>query len=170
MTRRPASRPCAQSGHSDPAIGGSGLTLGTSIYTLEGCLPIEYLLPGDRIITRDAGSVRLRAVRHRRVRLTPVLVSASSLGFDRPEEAISMLPEQAILVRDWRAEALFGETRAIVPVRRMIDGQYIRWDTSPRSLDIFTLDLGAAHIAYADGVEVLCPLPAPAAGPETMRA
>ncbi len=157
MTHDSTSRPGAQAVRAPLAKDATGLTLGTSIYTLDGCLPIEYLVPGDRIITRDAGAVTLRAVHHRRIITTPVLVSVGSLGFDRPEETVAMLPAQAILVRDWRAQALFGAERALVPIRRLIDKQFIRWDCAPRTLDTFALDFGAEHIAYADGVEVLCP-------------
>jgi len=39
----------------------TGLAAGTIIYTLDGALPVEYLGPGDRIITR-AGMRVLRAV------------------------------------------------------------------------------------------------------------
>ncbi len=54
----------------------AGLAPGTIIFTLEGALPVEYLSPGDRIITR-AGMRVLRAL------------SAGEGGFvlhfDRPE-------------------------------------------------------------------------------------
>jgi hypothetical protein len=137
----------------------TGLTLGTCIHTTDGTLPIEYLLPGDRVITRDVGAVSLLALDHRQAVLTPVLVPAGALGFDRPGEMVQMLPDQIILIRDWRAQALFGVRQAHVPVRRLIDGQAIRWDSSPRRLDIFTLRFARPHVVYADGVEVLCPVP-----------
>ncbi|HHS94811.1 MAG TPA: hypothetical protein ENK63_05690, partial [Rhodobacterales bacterium] len=37
----------------------AGFGAGTPILTTEGALPVEYLSPGDRIITRDRGAVPL---------------------------------------------------------------------------------------------------------------
>ncbi len=52
------------------------IAVGTIIYTLDGTLPVEYLAPGDRIITR-AGMRVLRAItRHE---------GGLRLHFDRPE-------------------------------------------------------------------------------------
>ncbi len=55
----------------------TGLPLGTIIMTMDGALPVEYLEPGDRIITR-AGARVLKAID------TPAPHSFS-LQFDRPE-------------------------------------------------------------------------------------
>ncbi len=38
----------------------SGLPVGTVILTLEGALPVEYLEPGDRIVTRAGARVLKR--------------------------------------------------------------------------------------------------------------
>ena len=54
----------------------AGIAPGTIIHTLDGSLPVEYLSPGDRIITR-AGMRVLRAItRHE---------GSLRLHFDRPE-------------------------------------------------------------------------------------
>ncbi len=57
-------------------MAGTGLPPGTIIFTMEGALPIEFLCPGDRIITR-AGMRVLRAVGRG--------LDSISLEFDRPE-------------------------------------------------------------------------------------
>lgn len=56
------------------------LGAGTIIYTLDGALPVEYLEPGDRIITR-AGARILRALH----RLGAGLEQRFVLQFDAPE-------------------------------------------------------------------------------------
>ncbi len=56
--------------------GATTLPIGTIIYTLDGALPVEYLSPGDRIVTR-AGARKLRNVQSNR--------SGFQLKFDRPE-------------------------------------------------------------------------------------
>ena len=54
----------------------TGLAPGTIIFTLEGALPVEYLSPGDRIITR-AGMRVLRDLR--------AGSGGFALHFDQPE-------------------------------------------------------------------------------------
>lgn len=56
---------------------GSGLPEGTIVLTLDGALPVEFLCPGDRIVTR-AGMRVLRDID------TPA-PHLFSLAFDRPE-------------------------------------------------------------------------------------
>lgn len=51
--------------------------LGTIILTLDGAIPIEFLSPGDRVITR-AGARVLRAV-------TGSVETGFDLTFDQPE-------------------------------------------------------------------------------------
>ena len=58
------------------SIDATTLPIGTMIYTLDGALPVEYLSPGDRIVTR-AGAKKLRGVLTSR--------SGFQLSFDRPE-------------------------------------------------------------------------------------
>lgn len=52
------------------------LVVGTIIYTLDGALPVEHLIPGDRVITR-AGARELRAV--------AADENGFTLSFDGPE-------------------------------------------------------------------------------------
>ncbi len=52
---------------------------GTIIYTLDGALPVEFLVPGDRIVTR-AGARRLR-----RLRVAGEPGGGFALVFDHPE-------------------------------------------------------------------------------------
>lgn len=63
-----------------PAKATKGFVPGTIIYTLDGALPVEFLTPGDRIITR-AGARELRGVRARVIRGIRSLL----LEFDAPQ-------------------------------------------------------------------------------------
>lgn len=53
------------------------LALGTIVLTMDGALPVEFLSPGDRIVTR-AGARVLRDIRHD-------ATTGFALRFDRPE-------------------------------------------------------------------------------------
>ncbi len=132
----------------------AALPLGTEIVTLDGLIPIEHLLPGDRVITRDAGAQRLRAVVRRRVpdNLRMVTVTRDALG-GKPDADIVLLPHQRILIRDWRAKTLYGAPQVKIAAARLIDGEYVRWaETKPTH--VMSLHFDRLHIVYAGGLEL----------------
>ncbi len=142
---------------------GGGIAAGSIVLTADGALPVEHLTPGDRIITRD-GLRRLRGVTARCLRrVQAVRIGASTLDRDRPETDLLVAPDQKVLVRDWRAKALFGAPQAMVEARRLIDGEFIRSEPV-ETLRLFDLDLGGPAVIYANGLELgLDPVPAAAA-------
>lgn len=134
-------------------LAGNALLAGTIVLTLEGALPVEYLSPGDRIITRDSGMAVLGSIRRNRQRTRLVAVSAQSFGKGHPEGDILLPARHEILVRDWRAQALFGVSRALVPVDRLADGEHVRL-VGTRDVDLVELGFDAPHILYAGGLEL----------------
>ncbi|GGF81873.1 Hint domain-containing protein [Mameliella alba] len=131
----------------------NALPLGTLVLTLDGALPVEYLSSGDRIITRDSGTARLAALRPLRRRLPAVFVAPGSLGHMRPDLTLVLPAAQEVLLRDWRARALFGKDRALVPLSRLIDGKFIR-SAGTIDMQLVALAFDAPHILYADGLEL----------------
>ncbi|MCB1332392.1 MAG: Hint domain-containing protein [Roseivivax sp.] len=123
------------------------------VYSAEGRLPASVLYVGDRIVTRDAGMVRVRSVARRIHRCACVAVAAGCMGHNRPEEPLTLPADTPVLVRDWRAMALYGQPQVLLPAARLVDGQYVR-DIGIRVVETVTLDLGAPHIVYIDGLEV----------------
>lgn len=132
---------------------GNGLLAGTRLLTLDGELPVEYLNIGDRIITRDAGLSILRDVRVIDADCDIVRVRAGSLGHNRPDTDTELPATQRVLVRDWRAQALFDMKAALVPLRRLIDGTFVSLEAR-RRVRLVQLCFDAPHILYADGLEV----------------
>ena len=134
----------------------TGLLAGTQVLTLAGEIPVEFLNPGDRIITR-AGARTLCRITARTIRNARVArLSAGSLGHDRPGRDLMIGADQPVLVRDWRAKALFGAPQAMVPVSRLADGHYVRVVTLVTA-QVITLEFDRDEIVYADGVELGCP-------------
>lgn len=138
---------------------GFGVGFGTPILTMEGVFPVEYLSPGDRIITRT-GARRLRAVEVTALNdVEMVLISHDILGQGRPNTDLIVHPGQPVLIRDWRAKALYGAAQAMVAAARLVDGEYIRFERIAR-MRLFTLRLEGEAVIYAGGLELIC-LPEP---------
>ncbi|SDI91295.1 Hint domain-containing protein [Alloyangia pacifica] len=131
----------------------NALVAGTRVLTLEGALPVEYLSPGDRVITRDGGVATLTCAQRLKRRLPLVAIRAGSLGNARPEGEALLPAAQQILLRDWRASALFGASQALVPLDRLTDGYFVR-AAGCHSVQLVALSFTAAHIIYCDGLEL----------------
>jgi hypothetical protein len=134
---------------------GQGVALGTPILTLDGTLPVEFLTPGDRILTRG-GARRLHGVDVTVVRNARVIrIAHDTLGVDRPSADILVTPDQPIFIRDWRARALCGTATAQVAAARLVDGEYIRVETMAEAR-FYTLRFDGDAVIYAGGLELSC--------------
>ncbi len=135
------------------AVQQTGLTAGTMVLTLAGALPVEHLTAGDRIITRD-GARPLKAI-HARIEATAqmICISASAIGVEQPEDDMLVTPDSQILIRDWRAKALKGCDQAVMAAANLVDGEYIRHETTVAQR-IFSLEFDTAVVIYASGVEL----------------
>lgn len=136
-----------------------GIASGTVVATLDGYLPVDFLEPGDRVVTRSGMRV-LRKVVSRRYSGPAVCITASALGHDRPEQDLTIPADTLVLVRDWRAGALFGQDQAFVPASRLVDGEFVA-ETVVRSLRTYELGFDTPEVVYAEGVEVFCPEASP---------
>ncbi len=122
---------------------------------MDGEIPVEYLAVGDRVLTR-AGARRLVSISVRVVRDAQMVhIGAGTLGHDRPCAETVLPKNQMILIRDWRAKALYGAPQVLVAASRLADGELIRLETVAETR-IFTLQFEADAIVYAGGLEVAC--------------
>lgn len=138
-----------------------GITAGTLVPTLEGELPVQFLAPGDRVITRSGARVLKEIGVSVLQDVQMVRISASALGHDRPDADVFVAPAQPVLVRDWRAKALYGRKAAMVEAQRLADGDYIRKEMVAE-VRLFTLRFEREEVLYAGGLELACaPVPAP---------
>jgi len=124
---------------------------GTRVYTLEGALPVEYLEPGDRIVTRS-GTRKLRAVLRGDFVGPLVRIAPGALGHDRPGAPLLLGQQARLLLRDWRVELIYGKREALVAARSVVDGQYVTQLTTAARM--FALQFDSPEVIYADGVEV----------------
>ncbi len=133
----------------------AGLALGTPVLTLDGDLPVEFIMPGDRVVTRN-GMRRVVQVEVTRVENARVVaISGDSMGVGRPADDLLVAPSQPILIRDWRAKALYGQAEALIPASRLCDGEFIRAEILPE-LRFVTLRFEGPEVIYAGGMELAC--------------
>jgi hypothetical protein len=132
-----------------------GLVAGTTVLTLAGTVPVEFVSPGDRMITRNGArtvtGVEISVIRNARV----VRISEGVLGKDRPEADMIVTPDQPILIRDWRAKAIAGATQAVIAAEKLADGEYICVETMAE-VRMIALRFAAAEVIYAAGLELGC--------------
>lgn len=133
-----------------------GMLAGTMVRTLDGLIPVEFLTPGDRIVTR-AGARRVTSVSVvARKQVDLVRIKASTMGHDRPDQDLLLSPGQPVLIRDWRAQALYGLPVAAIPAARLADGEFVCLETH-RNVRLFTLRFDEDEVIYAEGLELACP-------------
>ena len=133
-----------------------GLVSGTTLLTADGEMPVEYISPGDRIITRNAGLVPLRAIESVRVTQEAVKIAAGSLGDTKPTHHVMLPAAQMVLIRDWRAQAMRGAAQAVMPAGCLIDDEFIT-SLGPREMTLIRLGFDAPYVVYADGLELSVP-------------
>ena len=143
-----------QTGRYQPyAILDTGLLQGAIMLTLDGEIPVEFLSVGDKIITRDSGIAKVEHIQHSTRKIHTISFAAGSLGHTRPERDALLAGDQMCLIRDWRAQALFGSDRALVAARALVDGEFIT-DLGQQEHTIIQIFCDGPHILYADGLEL----------------
>ena len=83
------------------------------------------------------------------------------MGHDRPEQDVLVAPDQQILIRDWRARALYGADIAAIPASRLVDGEFIVTEIRT-NVCLFSLHFAEDEVVYAEGLELACPALTPA--------
>ncbi len=152
MKPKTVGRDSSASGATTPAFS-YGLMANSIILTLDGEKRVADLKDGDRIITRDAGMAVLRGLTRRNITCQTVEIKAGSLGHTRPDRDVTLPAGHPILIRDWRAQALFNVRQAVVRADRLIDGEFIT-NAGRQTLTTYELHFDRPHILYVDGLEV----------------
>ena len=129
-----------------------GLLTGSMVLTMNGYRAIETLKVGERLVTR--GGVRvLTRVQSQQAQMRPIRISEGTLGCSRPKQDMMVAPAQEVIVRDWRAEVLFGSETTVVAVSRMVDGKHIAPVAEKGIHTAYSLHFASDEVYYADGME-----------------
>ena len=138
-------------------------TPGTRILTPDGPVAIETLEAGDRVITRDHGVQQIRwmgattlsaGFMAARPSLRPVLIRKGALGNDLPEQDMRLSRQHRVLVRDWRAEVMFGvEGGVLVPAFSLCNDSSVVQERPTDDVTYIHMAFDDHEVVYADGVE-----------------
>lgn len=131
----------------------TGLLQGATVLTLEGEMPVEFVSVGDKLITRDSGIAKIVHI-ERHDRAVPMIrFAAGSLGQNGAARDAYLAGDQMVLIRDWRARAVFNAERALVAARALVDQEFIT-DLGLQDTTIFQIFCDTPHILYSDGLEL----------------
>lgn len=138
-------------------------TPGTRILTATGEVAVENLRAGDRVVTRDHGIqpvswIGVTTVSSGRVaanpNLRPILIRKDALGENMPAQDMRVSRQHRILVRDWRAELMFGEKGGVlVPAFALCNDHSIIEERPDEDMVYIHIAFEHHEIVYADGLE-----------------
>ena len=138
-------------------------TPGVMILTPEGEVAVEELQVGDRVITRDHGVQAIRWIGattlpadyvNRTSSMRPILIRKDALGPGQPARDMRLSRQHRILVRDWRAELLFGQPDGVlVPAVSLLNDDTIREDRPTGPVTYIHMAFDTHEVVYADGLE-----------------
>lgn len=140
----------------------TGIAAGTVVMTADGALPVDFLEPGHRVVTRSGIRV-LREVHQHRYSGPAISIGEGALGHGRPEQALTLPAHVPVLVRQARAASCFGRTGAVLSAATLVDGVAIT-PTEAVSMRLYDLRFDAPEIVYAEGLEIACHAVEDAAG------
>ena len=104
-------------------------TPGSLIETARGDVPVEDLVAGDLVMTRDNGLQPLRWVGRRdlsrielaaKPSLRPVLICAGAMGANLPAQDMMVSPQHRMLITGARAEIMFGDPEVLVAATHLV--------------------------------------------------
>ncbi len=131
-----------------------GLT--TPVPTVDGLVPAGLLRPGQWVLTRDAGPVRLRSLRRMdmpsRGSHAAIVLRAPYFARDRD---LLVSTDQLVAVGGLEAEYLFGEDEVLVSAGALVDGRSALADNRRATAPGVSLDLGQLHLIEARGCTLM---------------
>lgn len=126
---------------------------GTPIDTPAGPVPVEFLRPGQMVLTRDDGPQPLRWLGITRLpcvdRFAPVVLEPGALGND---QRLAVSPQHRVLLCSSVADVLFGTPEILVKARDLVNGRDIRSGLPARTVTYVHLLFDRHQIVRSSGV------------------
>ncbi len=149
----------APSPRRDEAPVARGFAAGTMIATRDGDLPVEWLAPGDEILTLDGGPQPMRWIGRTRIGprdlarhtgLAPVTITADAFGSGAPGRGLLIGSKSRVMLCGTEVEANFGLDRALARAGDLGVADWPGQDAT--SLTWFTLLFEQHQVILANGL------------------
>jgi Ca2+-binding RTX toxin-like protein len=126
-------------------------THGTMIVTDKGEKPVEKLVAGDKVLTKDNGLQELRWIGSRTVpakgNLAPIMIKAGAMANDRD---LMVSPQHRMVVEGWKSELLFGEREVLAAAKHLVNNDTI-YVKEGGEVEYFHMLFDAHEIVFANG-------------------
>lgn len=131
-----------------------GVAAGTQIRSELGEVAVEQLAAGDRVLTRNDGLQVLRAIGVTIARdIEVVCLAPGALGRPPGARELVVPAQQQIILRDWRAKAIFGRDALPTPAGALAGEALVRRETLSE-LQLFQLHFDSPQVIWANGLEL----------------
>lgn len=130
-----------------------GIPVGVPVLTADGALPVEFLTPGDRVVTRNGGLVALDDVQSDTISTRGIKFAAGCFGRASPESPVVLPNDQPVLLRDHHAQARTGQNQMMTLAGLLVDDAEIT-DIGPRRMTVFRLVFERPRVIYVAGLEL----------------
>ncbi len=135
---------------------------GTLIETEQGDLPVEAILAGMQVMTRDHGLQTVRWIGSRALdrraleaspNLRPIRIAAGALGHGLPRRDLSVSPQHRILVRSSIAQKMFGAAEVLVAAKQLLQIEGIDIAQDQPEVEYFHILFDRHEIVLSEGAE-----------------
>lgn len=133
---------------------------GTTILTPVGDVPVEKLVVGDLVMTRDKGPQPIRWIGNRVLgqdelqaepRLRPIRISRGALGIGLPSQDLLVSPQHRVLVQSRIAQRIFGTDEVLVPAKTLVVMEGVDIDEAPEGVTYYHLMFEHHEVIVSNG-------------------
>jgi hypothetical protein len=131
-----------------------GFLPGTMIRTPQGDTPVESLLAGDIVLTAQGDWVELRGtsvLNARRLDVVRVSAKQPKDAAVTPERDLVLPVDHPVLVSDWRAQVIFGQSQMLTSAASLVDDCHVTRETR-RAQRLTRLHFDTPQVILANGV------------------
>ncbi|MCK4861858.1 MAG: Hint domain-containing protein [Rhodobacteraceae bacterium] len=131
---------------------------GSRISTESGDIPVEQLHDGSFVHTLNNGVQQILWIGKRTMstgtnpRHIPIRISANALGNGVPKRNLLVSPQHRVLLTDWRAELLFGESKVLVPAKHLVNDDTIRVASDLNEFEYFHILFDSHQTIFSEGL------------------
>ncbi len=131
----------------------TGVLRDAKVITTRGLRNVQDLCVGELVVTRSNGVVPIDSIEQQSLVARAIYVIAGSIGHRHKNRDTILPADQEILIRDWRAHALFRRSEAFVRAKNLVDGEYVR-DIGLHPMTVYRIHCAEPQVIYADGMEL----------------